>query len=337
MSAGGDGRGLESVVGRGERLTTGLGGENSEPVAGPDTALVAAVALLERSIDYALGSLRIVTPAALCRATPCADWNLLRLLEHMNDSLQTLNEAATTNHIPTPQTRPPQPPTQPSSQFRNPAQAPSHELNPAQDLWHINPAHDPTGDRTPAQACSRDGDPAQSRSRDGHPAQGRSRDGDPAQSHSRNRTSGAQNPFPDGNFVQHSATNCGSSQHPSRGCNPALPLRDSALEVLGRWTALLTHADHAPMTDRHLTRPMVAAVGAIEIVVHAWDVARSCGERHPIPPLLAEELFDLALLFVTREDRPARFAAPVIVPAGAPAQDHLLAYLGRRPDWFAHI
>ncbi|MFC7589286.1 hypothetical protein ACFQYP_40615 [Nonomuraea antimicrobica] len=125
----------------------------------------------------------------------------------------------------------------------------------------------------------------------------------------------------------------------------ALLLRDDATEVLGRWvatvaptaiTATTAEDDLVSVGDRHLTAPMVAVAGAIEIAVHGWDVARACGEHHPIPPLMAEELLDLAHLFVTEEDRPVRFAPPVRVPAYAPAQDHLLAYLGRHPDWFAH-
>ncbi|GAA3609880.1 hypothetical protein GCM10022419_113650 [Nonomuraea rosea] len=183
-------------------------------------ALVAGVALLERAIDYALGSFRVVSPAALCRPTPCAGWNLQMLLDHMNDSLQALNEAAA-GHI----------------------------------GWQRRPAS-----RTPS----------------------------------------------------------------------ALLLRDGATETLGLWAGTLTD-ELISIDDRHLTSPMVAAVGAIEIAVHAWDVARACGEHHPIPPLLAEELLDLAHLFVTPADRPARFAPPLTVPPYAPAQDHLLAHLGRHP------
>ncbi|MET7337503.1 hypothetical protein [Nonomuraea sp. NPDC005650] len=85
--------------------------------------------------------------------------------------------------------------------------------------------------------------------------------------------------------------------------------------------------------DRRLTSPMVAAAGAIEIAVHGWDVARACGEHHPIPALMAEELLDLAHLFVTRADRPHRFAPPRTLPPHASAEDHLLAYLGRDPNW----
>ena len=123
----------------------------------------------------------------------------------------------------------------------------------------------------------------------------------------------------------------GSASH--RGVrNLALLLRDSVTEVLGRWVALAGD-DLVAVGDRHLTRPMVAAVGAIEVAVHGWDVAVSCGERRPLPPLLAEELLDLARLFVTAEERFVRFAPPLAVPPHAPAHDHLLAFLGRDPAW----
>ncbi|AQZ66322.1 unnamed protein product [[Actinomadura] parvosata subsp. kistnae] len=105
--------------------------------------------------------------------------------------------------------------------------------------------------------------------------------------------------------------------------------------MLGRWAALIT-ADLVTVHDRHLTSPMVAAAGAVEITVHAWDVARACGDPRPIPPHLAEDLLDLAHLFVTNADRPARFARPVTLPMYAPTQDHLLAHLGRHPNWPDH-
>jgi uncharacterized protein (TIGR03086 family) len=56
-------------------------------------ALIGAIALLERAINYTLGSLHVVTPRALSQPTPCQDWDLLTLLGHMNDSLMALHEA----------------------------------------------------------------------------------------------------------------------------------------------------------------------------------------------------------------------------------------------------
>ncbi len=58
-----------------------------------------AVALLERSLGYTLGSLHLVTPAMMSNPTPCAAWNLERLLAHMNDSLEALYEAMSVGRI----------------------------------------------------------------------------------------------------------------------------------------------------------------------------------------------------------------------------------------------
>jgi uncharacterized protein (TIGR03086 family) len=58
------------------------------------SALAAGVAVLERSISYALGSLNLVTPALLVRPTPCPRWDLRDLLHHFSDSMAALQEAA---------------------------------------------------------------------------------------------------------------------------------------------------------------------------------------------------------------------------------------------------
>ncbi len=57
-------------------------------------ALTGGIALLERAINYALGSLHLVTPGALSRPTPCPDWDLGELLDHMEDGLLALQDAA---------------------------------------------------------------------------------------------------------------------------------------------------------------------------------------------------------------------------------------------------
>ncbi|MEV0389605.1 maleylpyruvate isomerase N-terminal domain-containing protein [Nonomuraea sp. NPDC050643] len=265
-------------------------------------ALAAGVALLERAIDYTLGSLRMVTPAALCRPTPCAGWNLQRLLDHLNDSLHALNDAAT-GHIPPPHTptRPattPPPGTSESRPSTPPGMFEARTPTPPGIPWSRIPSQPGTTSQaipTPPEAT-------------------------------------ASAPTPPGAAEGVVPPPRGAAGR-VWGPNPALLLRDGATEVLGRWTAMLTD-DLIAVGDRHLTSPMVAAVGAIEVAVHGWDVATACGEHRPIPSLMAEELLDLALVLITRHDRPARFARPVAVPEHAPAQDHLLAYLGRHPDWF---
>ena len=53
-----------------------------------------AVELLERAIAYTGASLRLVTEADLHNRTPCAEWDLLALLQHMEDSLDAMAQAA---------------------------------------------------------------------------------------------------------------------------------------------------------------------------------------------------------------------------------------------------
>jgi uncharacterized protein (TIGR03086 family) len=55
--------------------------------------------LLERSLAYALGSVAAVTPVLLPRPTPCGEWDLRRLLHHLNDALAALHEAAVGRHV----------------------------------------------------------------------------------------------------------------------------------------------------------------------------------------------------------------------------------------------
>lgn len=55
--------------------------------------------LLDRAVGYTLGSLDLVTPAALTHPTPCHDWNLHALLQHLDDSFAALHEAHTTSRI----------------------------------------------------------------------------------------------------------------------------------------------------------------------------------------------------------------------------------------------
>lgn len=64
-------------------------------------ALVGGVTLLERAMSYTLGSLHLVTAEALSRPTPCSQWDLRALLEHMDDSLVALCEAADVGQIET--------------------------------------------------------------------------------------------------------------------------------------------------------------------------------------------------------------------------------------------
>ncbi|MFG1682373.1 maleylpyruvate isomerase N-terminal domain-containing protein [Nonomuraea sp. NPDC049269] len=113
--------------------------------------------------------------------------------------------------------------------------------------------------------------------------------------------------------------------------DPVVALRDRATSLLHAWAnarAAIVSIGGCP-----LTAATVCGVGAVEVTVHAWDVARSCGHPSPIPAPMATELLPLARLFATDADRPARFALPLDAAPQALAQDRLLAYLGRDPHW----
>lgn len=56
-------------------------------------------ALLERSVGYTRGSLRLVTSWAGTARTPCAGWDLLTLLRHLDDSVAALTDAAVVGYV----------------------------------------------------------------------------------------------------------------------------------------------------------------------------------------------------------------------------------------------
>lgn len=112
--------------------------------------------------------------------------------------------------------------------------------------------------------------------------------------------------------------------------DPVASVREHAGRLLGAW-ACPSSPGAVFVAGSPLTAGIVTGTGALEVAIHGWDLARARGADHPLPPGLAEELLDLAPLFVAPTDRPGRFAPPVTLAAGAPAADRLLAFLGRRP------
>jgi uncharacterized protein (TIGR03086 family) len=113
--------------------------------------------------------------------------------------------------------------------------------------------------------------------------------------------------------------------------DPVGTLRNRGCQLIGAWANAHDPAD-IEIADRGLTAAIVAATGAVEVAVHGWDVARACGQDHPVPATLAAELLDLSRLFVREGDRPSRFAARLddSLDLASPSE-RLVAFLGRRP------
>ncbi len=63
------------------------------------TPLLGGTGLLARAVDHALACLDDAEGADLARPTPCADWDLRALLDHVNDSLLALHEAAALGRV----------------------------------------------------------------------------------------------------------------------------------------------------------------------------------------------------------------------------------------------
>lgn len=187
--------------------------------------LLDGVGLLERAVDYALGSLDEVAGADLGLPTPCADWDLRALLDHLNDSLLALHEAAALGQV-----------------------------------------------------------------------------------------------YPD--IGDYAAT----------ALDPVAVLRDRATRLVGAWAPPAPRREVA-FGDLSLTTAIVTTTGALEVAVHGWDVARTCGADATIPAGLADDILGIAPLLVAATDRPALFAAPVEPPFGATPGDRLVAFLGRHPEW----
>jgi len=97
--------------------------------------------------------------------------------------------------------------------------------------------------------------------------------------------------------------------------------------VLGGW--LRAGARPVVLGTEPLARTVLTEVGALEVAVHGWDVARSCGSAASLPPMLAAALLPIAARRVGPGDRPGSFG-PVVEPAGSDPVDLLLAHLGRR-------
>ena len=114
--------------------------------------------------------------------------------------------------------------------------------------------------------------------------------------------------------------------------DPARAFRDRAGQLLDAWTSPGHQRQVVEVAGCPLAASVIAAVTALEVAVHGWDISRACGQRQPIPRALATGLLAISPVLVPRTGRQPLFAAPVTVAATAGPSDRLAAFLGRPPS-----
>jgi uncharacterized protein (TIGR03086 family) len=113
--------------------------------------------------------------------------------------------------------------------------------------------------------------------------------------------------------------------------NPVQSLRTGATRLL----AVCADAERGEylvlIGDRQLPASLTALAGALELAVHGWDIATTCGGRRPVPDRIAAILLPVAPFLVTPAIRPGLFSDPIAVPVSSSPGDRLVAFLGRQP------
>jgi hypothetical protein len=92
--------------------------------------------------------------------------------------------------------------------------------------------------------------------------------------------------------------------------------------LAGRWCEI---------QGRSLPAKIVVYVGAIEMVLHAWDIAQACRIDRPIPSDVASALLWISPPLAEAGLAGHVFAESLVSPTTATPSDQLLALFGRQP------
>jgi uncharacterized protein (TIGR03086 family) len=78
---------------------------------------------------------------------------------------------------------------------------------------------------------------------------------------------------------------------------------------------------------------VVMNMGAMDLFLHAWDVAKATNQSTDLDPVLADELLAVSRQMMQPgfrgDDGKAPFGPEQVAPAGATAADRLAAFSGR--------
>lgn len=122
-----------------------------------------------------------------------------------------------------------------------------------------------------------------------------------------------------------------AASRPAAGSDPVGAVRAAIVDCVlaarahqaaaGRWCEI---------QGRTLPAKTVVHVGAIEMTVHAWDIAQACRIDRPIPSGIASALLCVSPPLARAGLAGHVFAEPLPAPAAATPSEQLLALFGRR-------
>jgi Mycothiol maleylpyruvate isomerase N-terminal domain len=108
-------------------------------------------------------------------------------------------------------------------------------------------------------------------------------------------------------------------------------VRDGVVDFLLAATSVPTAGRRCEIAGRSLPAKIVVYVGALEMVLHAWDIAQACRAGRAIPSDLASALLRVSPPLAEAGLAGNVLAEPLPAPTTATPGDRLLALFGRRP------
>ena len=126
-------------------------------------------------------------------------------------------------------------------------------------------------------------------------------------------------------------TGSGSDASPAAGTDPVAALRAGIVDLLLASTSPPTPGRWCEIRGRPLPAKIVVYVAAIEMVLHAWDIAQACRTDRPIPSDLASALLRVSPPLAEAGLAGHVFAEPSAAPMTATPSEQLLALFGRQP------
>jgi uncharacterized protein (TIGR03086 family) len=119
--------------------------------------------------------------------------------------------------------------------------------------------------------------------------------------------------------------------HGRPGADPVAAVRDGVVDFLLAATSVPTAGRRCEIAGRSLPAKIVVYVGALEMVLHAWDIAQACRAGRAIPSDLASALLRVSPSLAEAGLAGNVLAEPLPAPTTATPGDRLLALFGRRP------